>query len=103
MAPTRTWKTDNRHRLLWATRNGTEAEVKLLLEKGVDLEPKDSVCQTPLLWAVQNSHLAVVKLLLEKGVKLEANNKYGQTPLSWAARNGHKGLLLRKDAISKQC
>jgi ankyrin repeat protein len=40
--------------------------VKLLLEKGADVESKDDVGQTPLLWARNE---AVVKLLLEKGTE----------------------------------
>jgi len=42
--------------------------VKLLLEKGAELETKDEYYgRTPLSWAAENGHEAVVKLLLEKG------------------------------------
>jgi ankyrin repeat protein len=46
---------------------GHEAVVKLLLEKGADLESKDRYygCK-PLSWAVESRHEAIVKLLLEK-------------------------------------
>jgi ankyrin repeat protein len=37
--------------------------VKLLLEKGAELEAKDNRGQTPLWWAAANGHEAVVKLL----------------------------------------
>jgi ankyrin repeat protein len=59
--------------------------VKLLLEKGAELESKDNYYgQTPLSWATGSGHEAVVKLLLEKGAKLESkDNRYGQMPLSW--------------------
>jgi ankyrin repeat protein len=40
--------------------------VKLLLEKGANVESKDDIGHTPLSWAAQNGHEAVVKLLLEK-------------------------------------
>ena len=44
--------------------------MKLLLEKGAELETKDKANSwTPLLWAARNRHEAVVKLLLEKGAK----------------------------------
>jgi ankyrin repeat protein len=40
-----------------ATRNGHEAVVKLLLEKGTDVESKDRYYgQTPLLWAAWNGY-----------------------------------------------
>ncbi|RYP59119.1 hypothetical protein DL770_010282 [Monosporascus sp. CRB-9-2] len=80
-----------------------EAVVKLLLEKGADLESKDSrYGRTPLSWAAENGHEAVVRLLLEKGADREfKDSRYGRTPLSWAAENGHEAvtkLLLEKGA-----
>jgi ankyrin repeat protein len=46
--------------------------VKLLLEKGAELETKDKDNgRTPLSWAAASGHEAVVKLLLEKGAELE--------------------------------
>jgi ankyrin repeat protein len=56
--------------------------VKLLLEKGAELETKDKDGRTPLSWAVRNGYGAVVKLLLEKGTKLETKDDYSRTPLS---------------------
>ena len=43
--------------------------MKLLLEKGADVESKSNIGQTPLLLAAWNGHKAVVKLLLEKGAE----------------------------------
>ena len=43
--------------------------MKLLLEKGAELETKSNNGQTPLSWAAENGHSAVAKLLLEKGAK----------------------------------
>ena len=54
---------------MWAAEMGHEAVVKLLLEKGADVESKDDVGQTPLSWAARGGHKAVVKLLLEKGAE----------------------------------
>jgi ankyrin repeat protein len=48
--------------------------VKLLLEKGAELETKDSSKRTPLSYATENRHEAVVKLLLEKGAELETKD-----------------------------
>src|ERR1700733_2498454 len=49
--------------------NRHEAVVPLLLEKGTELESKDSEGQTQLLWAAAKKHEAVVQLLLEKGAE----------------------------------
>ena len=56
--------------------------MKLLLEKGAELEPKDIIGQTPLSSAVEGGHEAVVKLLVEKGAELESRDIIGRTPLS---------------------
>ncbi|KAF2181428.1 ankyrin, partial [Zopfia rhizophila CBS 207.26] len=87
-------------------RYGHEVVVKLLLDKGVDLEAKDKDNgQTPLLWAAQYGHEAVVELLLNTGADLEAkDNDNSQTPLLWAAKEGHEAvvkLLLDKGADLK--
>jgi ankyrin repeat protein len=37
--------------------------VKLLLEKGAELESKDGQGRTPLSWAAEKGHEAMVKLL----------------------------------------
>jgi len=55
-------------------RTGHEAVVKLLLEKGADVESKDWYGWTPLWQAAENGHEAVVKLLLEKGTNVELRN-----------------------------
>ena len=55
-----------RRRLSWAAKSWHEAAVKLLLEKGADVESKDGDGQTPLLLAALNWEKAIVRLLLEK-------------------------------------
>ena len=85
----------------WAAENGHEAVVKLLLEKGAELETKSSSGRKPLSYAAENGHDVVVKLVLEKGAELETKDNYGGTPLSWAAKDCHKAvvkLLLEKGA-----
>ncbi|CZR56859.1 uncharacterized protein PAC_06748 [Phialocephala subalpina] len=95
--------TYGRTALSYAAAHGHEAVVKLLLEKGAELETKDEYygSRTPLSWAAEDGHEAVVKLLLEKGAELETKDDYGRTPLSWAAEDGHEAvvkLLLEKGA-----
>jgi hypothetical protein len=86
--------TYNQTPLSWAARNGHEAVVKLLLEKGAELESKENrYGQTPLSWAARNGRETVVKLLLEKSAKLESKSKNSRTPLSWAAGNGHEAIV----------
>ena len=79
--------------LSYAAENGHEAVVKLLLEKGAEVETK-SDGQTPLSYAAKNGHEAVVKLLMEKGTELETKSIYDdQAPLSYAAEKGHEVVV----------
>ncbi|CZR67104.1 uncharacterized protein PAC_17003 [Phialocephala subalpina] len=86
-------KDNNGWTLSYAAEMGHEAVVKLLLEKGTELETKDSSGQTPLLYAAKNGHEAVVKLLLEKGAELETKSAIRRTPLSYAAEKGHEAIV----------
>jgi hypothetical protein len=53
----------------WAVQEGHEAVVKLLLERGAELETKDIYGRTPLSRAAGNGRETVVKLLLERGAR----------------------------------
>ena len=81
--------------LLYATRYGHEAVMKLLLATGqVDLESKCNSGRTPLSWAAECGREGIVKLLLATGqVDLESKSNSGRTPLSYAAGNGHEGIV----------
>src|SRR5436189_246528 len=87
--------------LSWAAEKGHEAVVKLLLEKGAELESKNRYGQTPLSCAAKNGHETVMKILLEMRAELESIDYDGRTPLSRAAKMGNKTmvkLLLEKGA-----
>ena len=66
---------------------------KLLLEKGAEVDPKDSYGRPPLLLAAENGHEAVVRLLLDKGAKVDSEDIYGQTLLPWVAQSGHQAIV----------
>ncbi|KAH0542984.1 hypothetical protein FGG08_002672 [Glutinoglossum americanum] len=84
-----------------AASNGHEPIVKLLLERGADIEAKDKDGWTVLQRAVSNGHELVVNLLLERGADVEAKGKGRWTVLQRAASNGHElvvNLLLERGA-----
>jgi ankyrin repeat protein len=85
-----------------AAEYGNMRVVKLLLEKGADLDSEDKHGQTPLLLASRKGNVEVVKLLLEKGANVESKDDSGWTPLLLAAAGKGNGevvkLLLEKGA-----
>ncbi|KAL5331220.1 hypothetical protein ACEPPN_000749 [Leptodophora sp. 'Broadleaf-Isolate-01'] len=98
---------NERSPLSYAAERGQEAVVRLLLEKGADVESKCNSNRTPLSRAAENGQEAVVRLLLEKGADVESKSNSSQTPLSWAAARGEEAvvrLLLRKGAdVESKC
>ena len=90
--------------LSWATYNGHEGVVKLLLSRNdVDPDRPDDQSSTPLLWAALNVREEVAKLLLGRNdANPDRPDNQDSTPLSWAALNGHEGvvkLLLSRDEV----
>jgi len=90
--------------LSWATENGHEGVVKLLLgREDVDPNRPDKNDRTPLAWAAGKGHEGVVKLLLgREDVDPNRPDEDAQTPLGWAAIGGHEGvmkLLLRQEGV----
>lgn len=89
--------------LLWATRNGYEDVIRLMIDANAALEIRDKEeGATPLIWAARNGYTNVVNLLLERGCEINAKDNYGRTPLSLAALYKHEPivqLLLNKGGI----
>ncbi|CZR60693.1 uncharacterized protein PAC_10589 [Phialocephala subalpina] len=68
--------------------------VKILIEKGVDVELTNNSGQTSLSWAASRGQEADVKLLLTKdSVEPDSKDRIGRTPLSYAAKNGNKAIV----------
>lgn len=88
--------------LLRAAEKGHDEIVGLLVEKGADLETKNTIFgTTPLIWGHRSRNKVVVKRLREKGANIDSRDTRGQTPLSKAAESGHEAivkLLLEKGA-----
>ncbi|RYP53890.1 hypothetical protein DL768_001202 [Monosporascus sp. mg162] len=87
--------------LLWAAANGRLAVLKLLVEKGAQIEARNENGSTPLISVAARGYEAMARLLIEKGAQIETRNKYGLTPLICAADQGHEAvarLLIEKGA-----
>lgn len=67
--------------------------VRLLLEKGPDINAMDLCRKTALHWAAKNRHMAVP---LENGAHDDTKATYGKPELYRAAGNGHEGAVRRR-------
>ncbi|KAF1957092.1 ankyrin, partial [Byssothecium circinans] len=76
--------------LCQAAANGHEAVVRLLVDKGTNINAKDPYGLTALHQAAANGHEAVVQLLMNKGADVNAKSSSRLTALHQASANGHE-------------
>ena len=79
--------------LMTAAANGHLAICRLLLDKGAQLEAKNSYGFTPLHSAAARGHVKIVRLLCNRGADVEARGKNGSRPLHSAAWKGHISVV----------
>lgn len=87
--------------LFRAARAGDEDELKLLLEKGVDIEMINSNGDTVLQVAADVGERGIMELLIANGANIEVVNREGKTILHVAAIRGNTDtikLLIEKGA-----
>lgn len=67
--------------------------MKLVLEKGADMEQRSNTEWTPLLRACNQGCLEAVKLLIERGADVTAKTPNGTSCLSIGAKNAHFSVV----------
>ncbi|KAI5778825.1 hypothetical protein EDC01DRAFT_634306 [Geopyxis carbonaria] len=84
---------DNEHRvplLHWAALNSQEGVVRMLLDRGANIEAKDRLGRAAIHIASLNSGEGIVRMLLDRGADIETEDEDGQTLLHWASYNTHE-------------
>ncbi|KAG8526619.1 uncharacterized protein KY384_008820 [Bacidia gigantensis] len=81
--------------LLRAAEKGQEGIVRLLLDRGADIEAGNPTSRTALACATENQHEAVVDLLLSRGADVDAEDEFGWRALHLASfHHGGEGVAL---------
>ena len=91
----------------WATSYRHVEVLKVLIDKGADLDTKDSQNRIALHKATMNDDYESARIILEsKRADTQAEDLYNWTPLRWAAPNGQESivrlLLKHNDRIDAQ-
>ena len=60
--------------LYWVIKNNCEVIIRLLLDKGLEVDIQDKNGKTMLYWAAKNGHEATVKLWFDKEVEADIQN-----------------------------
>ncbi|KAJ3564760.1 hypothetical protein NP233_g8076 [Leucocoprinus birnbaumii] len=76
-----------------AASNGHDNVIRILLDKGANIEAPNKNSKTPIHLAALNGHAGVVNLLLDAGAKINARDSNGQTPIHLAAANGQDEMV----------
>jgi len=89
---------------LEAASKGHTEIVRLMLDRGADIELKNEWGRTALTFSAQNDRLDTTSLLIERGADVMAADEKGFTPLIWAAMSGSPemvALLLEAGATDR--
>ncbi|EPQ30369.1 uncharacterized protein PFL1_01895 [Pseudozyma flocculosa PF-1] len=87
-----TYDLDGFSPLVLAVMNGKTEAVRILLDHGASVEPRDTTDLIPLCLACSGGHADITRLLLQKGARI-ASNAEGLYPQALAARAGHTACL----------
>ena len=75
--------------LHWASRAGSLECVKLLLDRGADVDTRNDARRTPLQLASERGKAGAIRLLAGAGAELDTQDRKGRTPLHRATYEGH--------------
>ena len=82
--------------LHFAVANGSAEEVKLLLDAGATVDPRDVRGMTPLMFAVSSDrpNADIVRMLLAKGADASIRSNIGESTVDWARKFNNPGILV---------
>ena len=81
--------------LIEAVKQGDLAQVRVLLDRGADVDAPEIDGTTALHWAVHRDDGDLAALLIDRGADVTAANRYGVAPIALASLNGSAPMLAR--------
>lgn len=85
-------KPQDRTLLMLAVQKKQNGVAKTLIEKGADINARDSHGQTALFIAIASGNDGIVRFLIEKGADINAKDNKGRTPLFIAMQKNKPGI-----------
>lgn len=79
--------------LIIAARTNDTAQIRSLLEDGMNVDGKDADGMTALGWAIKRRNVAAATLLVEAGADAEIEARDGWTPMSLAVKTGNPTII----------
>ena len=77
-----------------ACKNAQKGVIQAFLKKGgLNVDKRDSLCNTPLYYVCTKGAKDIVKMLIDAGADVNLANNISETPLHCAARNGNKEVI----------
>lgn len=85
-------KPQDRTLLMLAVQKKQNGVAKTLVEKGADINARDSHGQTALFIAIASGNDGIVKFLVDRGADVNAKDNKGRTPLFMAMQKNKPGI-----------
>ncbi|RJF92462.1 ankyrin repeat domain-containing protein [Noviherbaspirillum saxi] len=76
-----------------AAKNGDVVSIRLLLDKGINVDIRNMKDETPLLIATHNNQVEAARLLIEAGADVNAKDQIHDSPYLYAGARGHNEIL----------
>lgn len=76
--------------LIRAALRGEASGVETILNKGADINVRDSLGRTALMWAVWRDDSEIVRVLVQRGADVNAKDSNGSTALMLASARDHQ-------------
>lgn len=80
-------------KLCEAAEYGNYDRIKILLDRGANINAKDYIDRTALMIAAESDYPAIVELLVKRGANLKSRDMYKRRAIDYAEKNYHQEII----------